>query len=225
MNNKMTTLERTIVGLAQLGAAGARGGMSLARQANRAAKRAGRNVTRTRNYGTLTITRAVAPNTFTLVAGEAAGNLAPVLSWAQTSDLTAMYDQYKLVKVRIRLIPRYDPAQSGVTNNSDVWVAMACDPTGQVTAPTWAQVAAFSNAKVAPLVAGREFSYTFKPKATNSLSAGNYAVNESDWIILSAGGINVPHNNLIYDIKSGNSSAVTAYDYVLEYTIVVRSVS
>lgn len=213
------------MGLASLGAAGVRGGYSVAQQGNRALRRIGRTVKRTRSSGTQTIVRTVPPNGFSLVAGEAALSLAPVLSWVQTTDLTGMYDQYKLDSIRIRLIPRFDPAQSGVTNNTCVWVAMASDPTGQVTAPTFSQTVAFQNAKVGPLVAGKEFVYTFRPRPINALAAGSFAVNETDWLILSAGGINVAHNNLLINVKSMNTSAVTSYDYILEYHIRVRGLN
>jgi len=160
------------------------------------------------------------------VAGEASGQIIPTLGWIENSDLLALYDQYKINWIRIRLIPRFDPGQSGVVNNSDVWVAMACDPANQVSTPTFLQVTAYGNAKVAPLLSGREFTYTFKPRPVNTLAAGNYGVVDGNsWLIANAGGASVLHYNLIWNIKSGDTSSTTSYDYVLEYNISLRTIS
>lgn len=174
---------------------------------------------------TVTMTRTTAPATITLVAGEAAGSMQQALTSVQYTDLVGMYDQYRINWAKIRIIPRYDPGQSGVTNNTDVWIAAGSDVTNQVTTPTFLQVTAFDNSKVAPLLAGKEFQYTFYPKAMNALISSQFAVNSTDWLILSTGGAGTLHSNLIYNIKSGNAASVSTYDYVVEINFSVKQAS
>ena len=136
-----------------------------------------------------------------------------------------MYDQFKINWCKFRLIPRYDPGQSGVTLNAQPWIITACDPTQQVTTPTFAQVAAFDNSKCGPLLAGKEFDYTFSPKVINTLAAGNAAVNQSDWLILSPAGLAATHGSMLYDIKTLLTTSVREYDYVIEINFSVRAAS
>ncbi len=122
-------------------------------------------------------------------------------------------------------MPRFDPGQSGVTNNANVWVAAACDPTGQLTTPTFTQVTAFGNHTVQPLVAGRTFRYRFSPKAANTLAGGNVAVNSTDWIYCNAAGVAVPHLKLLYNITSNLNTNVTVFEYVMRVNFTVKGTS
>jgi len=144
------------------------------------------------------------------------------LGLVQIADVQAMYDMYKVDRVTLHLQPRYDPGQSGVTNNTNVWVIAACDPTNQLVPPTWAQIGAFDGAKLGSLGSGKTFSYSFSPKATNALASGNVAA-ATDWIYLSAAGYNIAHHNLMLGIQSGNTSDVLQFDYVWEITFSVKT--
>jgi hypothetical protein len=221
----MSAIERTLTGLLAASAMAGKGGVSMARQAARQVRRARQGTGRLRSHPPITFTRTSAVQTIGLVAGEASGSATPALSQVQTSDLIGMYDEYKINWVKFRLIPRYDSGQSGVTNNTNVWVAAASDVTGQVTAPTFVQVTAFDNHKVGSLVSGTEYTYTFSPKAVNALAAGNLAVNRNDWIVLSAAGVAVAHQNLIYNIKSLNAGNILNFDFIFEVNFSVKQAS
>ncbi len=221
----MTTLERTIANAITAGAAIGRTGVSLASQGLRAGRRLRNGRGRLRKHPPMTFTRTSTLSPIVQTAGEAASSIAVTLNMVQTADLIGMYDEYKINWVKFRLQPRYDPGQSGITNNNNNWVAAACDVTGQVTTPTFVQVTAFDNYKLQPLTTGRQFVYTFRPKAINALQAGNLAINRNDWLILSASGAAVPHQLLLYVIKSLNSSAVLAFDYLMEINFSVRQAS
>lgn len=184
-----------------------------------------KNPERVRRQPVLTMVRTSAPYTATMVAGEASGQFAPTLSTVQTTDLIGMYDEYRINWMEFVLIPRYDQGQSGVTNNADAFVAACCDVTGQLASPTFTQVTAFDNSKVAPLQAGKSFTYRFKPKALNALSSGNYAINQSDWLILSTAGATVAHNQLGFNIKTPLTTAVLPYDYVIRVCFSVKQAS
>jgi hypothetical protein len=177
---------------------------------------------RRRSARPLTLSRTTAPGAVTLVAGQGVLTSSPALNLVTTTDLAAMYDQYKINWMEIRLIPGYDPGQSGVTNNADVWVIAACDPTGSLSAPSWGQLAEFDNHKVAPLVAGREFRYRFRPKCVNALAAGNVAVNASDWLFLTSAGVGVAHNQLGLVVLSASPSSTLTYTYVIEINFSVK---
>lgn len=219
-------MERVITNTVSNAVSAALGASALAntglRLAGRAVRRAGRRVSRTRAYPAFTMTRHTSPFSVSLTAGSYTAATTVNLSAVQVSDLIAMYDMYKINWVEFRLIPNYDPAQSGVTNNTDVWVAAACDPTGQVTAPTWAQITAFEGHRVAPLLAGREFRFRFKPRAINALQAGNYAINNNDWLILSSSGAAVAHQSLIWNIVSNSASNVTSFSFTFAINFSVR---
>lgn len=147
-----------------------------------------------------------------LLAGSYSGHFDFSLASVQWADIVAMYDQYKIDKVEFHLIPVYDPGQSGIANNTDVVVYAACEPSGELTTPTPLQVGAFSNCKVQPLLAGKEFIYTFKPKALNNLTGGNFALS-NDWLICSNQGVTVPHKRLLLHIASNNLSSTQAYQF------------
>lgn len=221
----MTTLENIISNAASAAYAAGSAVNTGARLAYRGAKRVGRSVRRTRRSRTTTFTRTVAPGYWTLTAGVFSGSLDVALSGVQTSDLIAMYDQYKINYVDLHIMPRFDPAQSGVTNNAQCFGAFACDPTGQVTTPTWIQVTAFANAKVAPLVAGRSVRYRFRPRVINTLSGGNYSVNTSDWLVCSAAGVALPHLRLLANITSTLTTDTNGFDYVLSINFTVKDAS
>lgn len=205
-------------------AAAAQAAISGSRRGWRAVNRR-KDSKRVRRQPVLTMVRTSAPFTATMIAGEASGQFAPTLSAVQTTDLIGMYDEYRINWMEFVLIPRYDPGQSGVTNNADAFIAACCDVTGQLSSPTFTQVTAFDNAKVSPLQAGKSFTYRFKPKAINALAAGSYAINSTDWLILSTAGAAVAHNQLGFNIKTPLATSVLPYDYVIRVCFSVKQAS
>lgn len=213
-----STLSRSLGAASALGQSAYTGAVLGSRAIRRRLARQGR----LRGARPLTLHRTTAPAAVNLVAGQGTLTLSPALNLLNTLDLAGMYDQYKINWMEIRLIPGYDQGQSGVTNNADVWVIAACDPTGSLSAPSWNQLAAYENHKVAPLVAGREFRYRFRPKATNAIAAGNLAVNNTDWLFLTSPGVGVAHHQLGVSILSANPNSVLTYTYVIDVNFSVK---
>jgi len=217
-------LERAIANAVSTAISAANGTITAGKRVSRAIRRP--SLPRRNSAPMRTFTRYSVPSTLTLVAGEAAGTFDFSLNQILTSDLIGMFDQYRLNWVEIELIPRFDPAQSGVTNNTDVWVTSACDPTGQITGtPSFQVVSSFENSKVAALVAGKSFRYRMSPKATNALAAGNFAVNQSDWLILSSTGTAVSHLRWLYNIRTPLTTSTQSYDFVIKYNFSVKQAS
>jgi hypothetical protein len=136
-----------------------------------------------------------------------------------------MYDEYKINWVKVHVFPVVSPSNSGVVNNPQAVVSLACDVTGQIVAPTVAQIGAFDNYKAHMLGSGAEMVYTFSPKAINALQAGNLAINRNDWIILSAAGIAVAHQSLLMNIKTTLAAAVVSFSYYTEINFSVKQAS
>lgn len=220
----MTTLERTLINALSAASYAGKGAYSLAKQAGRAARRARSGTGRPTRSRPLTLTRTSLPLPIVQTAGEANGAVTITLNQVQTTDLIGMYDEFKINWVKFRVQPRVDPGQSGITNNTQNWVAAACDVTGQISSPNFTTVTALDNHKVSQLTQ-REFIYTFTPRAINALQAGNLAINRNDWLILSTAGAAVAHQSLLYNIKSLNTSAVLAFDYLLEINFSARQAS
>lgn len=135
------------------------------------------------------------------------------LSGVQTSDLLATYTQYRIRKVVMHLTPRVDPANSGVSNNFQCLVGACCDSEGPAAPAFFTNVTAYDNSYSKWVNAGEQFTYTFYPKAVNSVdingtatAAGSYGMNP--WLQMTSTGITVPHKRLLYIIQSG--SAVSA---------------
>lgn len=218
----MSDLNTIISNAAAITSMAGSAGLSLAKQAGRAARRVGRNARRTGSSPQLTLTRTTAPFSITLVAGEASGLNDATLNAVQTSDLIAMYDQYKINYVDAYFMIRADPGNSGVVNSTNLWITTACDPVGNYTAPTWTQVSSFQNSQTGTLQSDRVYRYRYSPRAVNSLAAGSFAVNTSDWIFLNSTGVTVPHQRLYWDIKSTNTSNTGVVECSLAYNFSVK---
>lgn len=135
-----------------------------------------------------------------------------------TSDLIASYDCYRIRKVVVSIQPRVDAGNSGITNNNVLHVWMACDQTGDSTAPTAAiNVGEYANHKYSTIPSGQRFYYTFYPKAINTVdnngtatNVGSYGMNP--WINLNTSGVNIPHKRLLWYIASSGGTSTTPYD-------------
>jgi hypothetical protein len=172
---------------------------------------------------TLTVVRSSGISTYGMTAGTIASYNDPNLATVQYTDLTSSYDRFKINWVEAYVSSSYDPGQSGVTNNSQITVWLACDPGGHYTAPTSLQVGAFDNHKVFTLAAGRTYRYRFTPKPVNSLASGSFA-SSSDWLFSSASGAGVPHQRLLIAAQTSNASDVQSITIVYRYSITFKGV-
>lgn len=151
------------------------------------------------------------------------------LSDVVTSDLQAAYTLYRIRKVVLHLVPRVDPANSGLANNYQFMVAACCDPE-DATAPTGTTaVTVFENSYQKFVQSGSKFRYTFYPKAVNAVGnagatayVGSYGMNP--WLQLNGLGIAIPHLSLKMGFNTGSSTTVN-FDYYLEYHFDVKGLN
>lgn len=158
------------------------------------------------------------------------GAASPVLTSIQTADLVAMYRYYRIDKIVVYLVPRVDPANSGLASNFTCMVAMCCDPE-DITAPASTQaVTAYDNSYQKFLTSNSApFKYTFYPKVVNAVGNAGVAAfvggyGRNPWLNLSAAGILIPHNCLKWAITCGANSTIT-FDAYFEYHISVKGVA
>lgn len=176
------------------------------------------------------LTRCTALGAVSLTAGVGTFNQNVVMSQVQTSDLTPVWRQYKIVKAEFFLWPNVDFGNSGIANNGQAVVATCCDPEGS-GGTTLQSISAFSNSRVAPITSpGQPFKYTFFPKVLNSVdvsgtasAAGSYQSNP--WLTLNATGITVPHLRLYGVIQSNVSASVESFTYYIKYHFLVKGVA
>lgn len=152
-----------------------------------------------------------------------------VLSDVQTSDITAAYRLYRIAKVVVHLIPRVDAANSGVTNNYQLYVSAACDPEGTTAPSATTAITAYDNSYQKWVSSGDRFRYTFYPKVVNSVdlsgvstAAGSYSSNP--WLQLNSTGITIPHRQLVVGINAAAATTVLC-DYYLEYHFDVKGLA
>lgn len=180
----------------------------------------------------LTLRRSGTPVAVAMVAGGANGLLAPKLSDCITSDLQAIFNEYRLLKCVIRWTKRTDPGNSLNTNQTAiVQVANACDPEG-VTPTAFNEVTAYANYKRGSLSATSNFTYTFYPKVINNLavvagvstaSVGTYRTNP--WIQCNAAGVTVQNYALAYSLLSTLTTDTSTVEYCIDYHFQVRGIS
>lgn len=174
-----------------------------------------------------TLVRTTPLATFnTLATGLYGANPSFSLSQVQTSDLITSYRLFRLVKIKLFLVPRVDPGNSGTVNNCQAMVACACDPEGTTVPTSISQVTAYDNSYQKIITASDRLTYTFYPKVVNTVdnagtatAAGSYRSNP--WLMLSTAGALIPHRQLLIYIQQGNAVA-QAYDHYFEYTFQVR---
>ena len=125
----------------------------------------------------------------------------PTLNLVKTNDLIAAFDLYRIRKVQVVVTPVFDPGNSGVVNNDQLTFCAACDPSTNVGIGTYIDIGAFENHRSAMLVSGKQFVYTFYPKAVNVVydgsttqPAGSYSMNP--WLQCNAVGVTIPHQSL-----------------------------
>lgn len=136
------------------------------------------------------------------------------LNQIYTTDLLSAYKLYRIRKVVLHLVPRYDTANSSLATNVQAFVAAACDPE-DVTAPAdTTAVTAYENSYGKWLPSGDHFTYTFYPKVVNAVGSGgatayqgSYAANP--WLMLNATGVGIPHNCLKLSINTGTGTTAS----------------
>lgn len=144
------------------------------------------------------IVRSSALSSQTIAAGTSTQNSTSItLNQVQTSDLTGIYRLFRLRKAVVHIVPRVDPANSGLANNYQCIIAAACDPETTAAPANFQAVTAYDNSYQKFVTSGDRFKYTFYPKVTNTVdnggatAAGSYAMNP--WLRLDATGIQIPH--------------------------------
>lgn len=148
----------------------------------------------------------------------------------KTSDLTGIYRYFRLRKVVLHMVPRVDPANSGLANNFQCMVATCCDPEDDSNPASITDITAYDNSYQKLLHSSDSFKYTFYPKVKNSVSnggttvvnAGGYGTNP--WLTLDSAGTSVPHFCLKYGINSVSSSTITFTCYY-EYHFDVKGIA
>jgi hypothetical protein len=217
-------IESTITRAVNAAMAGATFGYNTGARATRAARRAFGRRGRTRSAATTLVVREKAPAALTMVAGEISNTFSIFLNSVEFADLQAAYDCYKIEWAEAVFQLQDDPGD-GVVAGKNAWIVCGNDTTGQTTTPTFTQVSAFENHKTGTLSSGKTFTYRFAPKALNALATGNFAVNQSDWLVLSTAGAAVSHNSLLVNIKTTDTASVQKVDYIIRLGIRVKQMS
>lgn len=188
------------------------------------------NIARRRVGFYRTVVRTTAPvNILAVPVGGFVGNTLDItLSQVYTTDLQAMYRQFRLKKVVAVIYPRVSPANSGIANNYATSVVAACNPDGQAGAPaTFSEVSILNGWRSKSLTGAEDkLVFTFYPKALNvingaagaAVSAGGYQANP--WITLNATGIAVPHKQLV--VAAQNAGVALNFDILMHYHFEVR---
>lgn len=193
------------------------------RRPRRWGRRYRRRIYKTGDDGFRRIVRSSAPGVLTLPANTlfAAVYNGINLGVIVTSDLQSVYEFFRIRKVVLHLTPRIDPANSGITNNFQALIQCACDPSGVVTPLTSAnQVSAYDNSYSKWVQSGQSYTYTFYPKAVNtvyngssaSVASGGYGMNP--WLMLDPTGVGIQHKELIVSASVPVASTVALnFDY------------
>lgn len=197
-------------------------------------RRAARRVPRSVRTGEspIVLRRSGQPTALTLTAGGVIGVVRPKLSDCVTSDLTAIFREYRVLKCVVNFTKRSDPGNSAVTNQTTILqIALASDQEG-ITPTAFNEVTAYSNHKRGTLSADRAFSYTFYPKVVNSValvpgtsvtSAGTYTRNP--WLQCTDVGVTVQMNALLYSVLSTLTTDTSVVEYTIDYIFQVRGIS
>lgn len=173
--------------------------------------------------------RESAPTTLTTVTGFLAGIKNMSLSEVPNSDLQAIFQEYRIIKVVAKFAPLIDPGNSGVASNGQISVIFASDPF-QTAAPATANaLSAYSNHKRYICVAGKTNYYTFYPKVQNEIFNGTAAANlatyqYNPWLSLGASGVTVPHFNLMYYLSIPSLNTAESIQITYEYHFEVRGI-
>lgn len=152
------------------------------------------------------------------------------LSQVFLTDILPVFDVYRMKRVTIEVIPRWDTGANYVSTsggaigpNDTIWAVAACDPANEsIAAPTLDVVSKFGNYKCQPIVSGGNFKYSFYPKVSNSVQGASASVNSGSygkfnpWLKMDADGVLVPHSNIIFGLQTAfAASLVTSYTYTL----------
>lgn len=147
----------------------------------------------------------------------------------KTSDLITSYRAYRLVKAVVKIVPRYDPGNSGVTLQYQTQISAGCDTENATTPTSVLDVTALDNSYSKFLTDGQVFQYTFYPKVVNAVGlsgaaayVGSYGTNP--WINLDSTGITIPHNCLKLAACSGAAAGVSGiiFDQYIDYHFDVK---
>lgn len=179
----------------------------------------------------ITLRRSGQPQAAQLVAGGVFGIVRPKLNDCVTTDIVALFREYRVVKCIVRFTKRIDPGAAVANQNAILQIATACDQEGVV--PTaFNEITAYSNHKRGTLSADRGHTYTFYPKVINSVavipgtsvaSVGTYSTNP--WLQCTAAGVGVEMNSLLFGVISTLTTDTSVAEYVIDYVFQVRGIS
>lgn len=178
----------------------------------------------------LYIVRSGTPTAVTITNGGVHSSYQPKLSDCVTSDLEAVFNEYKLVKCVVRWTLRKDPSSANSAGYQVYQIALANDPEG-ITPSAFNQTTAYANHRRGYLQSGQDFKYTFVPKATGAVGISGTATavttfRQNPWIYLNATGITVPHSQMNYSIMSTDTTAATIQaEYCIDYHFMVKGIS
>jgi len=157
----------------------------------------------------------------------------PALSAVFNTDLQAAWDLFRIRKVQVIVTPLFDPGNSGIVNNDQLAMYAACDPSTNVSVISIPQIGAYQNHKARVLVAGKEFVYTFYPKAVNSVfdgtttqPAGSYGMNP--WLQCNATGVTIPHQSLQLGCqtnKAPSTANTEGFQYYVRLWVDLKNIS
>lgn len=179
--------------------------------------------------GQLVLRRMSDPSTVALTGGFYGGTAGITLSQVVTSDLQAVFERYRIISATAVFTKQFDPGNSSAAagTNTQLTICCACDWEGNATNPTaLSDVGSFANAKIGTLTAGRSFSYTFYPRAVNTIdnggtatAVGTYASNP--WILCNSQGVVIPHQRLrvAIDSTSGTDASIVDVYYVIRFAV------
>lgn len=177
----------------------------------------------------LYLVRESVPVTLTTASGFLAGIKTCQLGEVPNSDLQAIFQEYRIIKVVAKFAPLVDPGNSGIAGNGQISVIFASDPF-QTTVPGTANaLSAYSNHRRYICVAGKTNYYTFYPKVQNEIFNGTTAANlatykYNPWLSLGTSGVTVPHFNLMYYLSIPSLNTAESIQITYDYHFEVRGI-
>lgn len=182
-----------------------------------------RMVPRNMSTGVIPMVRNTGISSIALVGGVSTSFADNTLSAVFNSDLTSMYDVYRIKKVTVVFTPTYDPGNSSTGVNGQIMhFAVACDTQGSASSlATTTAAGSFLGYKTAFIPSGQTFTYSYYPKAVNTVdnngaatAVGTYGTNP--WLLCNAAGILIPHRRLLWRVET---SATSAGSYSLMFQV------
>lgn len=155
--------------------------------------------------------RCTGPSTVTMASGLSTSYTDTTLAGVSYGDLTGSYDVYRIRKVTAV----FQPLQDAGAGQPVLLFQACCDTQGVSTSLSSDNaVGTFGNYKTAYVPSGRSFTYTYYPKAINTVdnagtatAVGSYGQNP--WLLLTGSGVAIPHKRLLWRVIDTNTGVGT----------------